>query len=303
MTNALDVLREQLLLTAREREYLDFPARELDDAGRLEARELLVRAALAGDHRAPLALGHVEAPEALRQTLFGLITSAPVRVRVEAGYAMRQALGGALQSALGDAIRDGSFDGHGLKRAIDLLLLEGAEPQVMALLAVTPSEPVRSAIIDALWRHKGLHNFPTVWWSGLGLLRRRLAQPAKSVREPVMPRFVRLLGSTPVVEGYVARADEPIPVPLRAAMNDLRKGTGPVVIDPGVTADPELGEALLVYAVEQVLDGTQPRALDYVVALSGAVHRDVLEWAARHPLPALADAGRAAIARLDAAPS
>ncbi len=303
MTNAIEVLREQLLMTAREREYLDFPARDLDEAGRLEARDLLVRAALAGDHRAPLALGQVEAPEALRQTLYGLLASAPVRVRVEAGHTLRQALAGALQQALGDAIQAGSFDSHGLKRAIDLLLLEGAEPQVMALLSVTPNEVVRSAIIDALWRHKGLHNFPTVWWSGLGLLRRRLAQPAKSLRDPVMPRFVRLLGSTPVVEGYRARTDEPIPAALSAAMNDLRKGSGPVVIAPGVAADPELNEALLVYATEQVLDGTRARAVDYVVALSGHTHRDVLAWAAGHPLQALADAGRAAIARLDATPS
>jgi hypothetical protein len=51
--------------------------------------------------------------------------------------------------------------------------------------------------------------------------------------------------------------------------------------------EPELRRALLVYAAGQVLKFSKPNAISWVVHLGGAVHRDVLAWAAEHPVGAM----------------
>lgn len=298
MHDPLTPLRDQLAMSEREREYLDFDPRALDDEGRRQARDLLVSAALAGDPRAPALLPTVESGHPLDETLAGLLGQAPTRVKVEVAFTQRSLLGQRVYQALEQPIREGWLDRHGLRRAIDLALGLGLEPQVMSLLSVTLREDVRGHLIEALWQRKGLHLYPTVWWRGLGLLRRTLGIGARSFREPAIPTFLRLLASTPLVEGYAPEVGE-LPTELRRHMSEVKRGQGPLDAGAFAALSDEHRRALLVYAAEQVIEASIPRAVQYVALLGGSPHRDVLEHAAAHPLPALAEAGREALALLD----
>lgn len=292
MNDPLDSLREQLAGTPREREYIDFGGQGLSDSQRAQARDLLVAAAMSGDPRAPAVLGHLETGEALQRTLADLLARAPVRVRVEAADQLRARLRADMQGALGGAIRDGQLDSHGLQRAIALLLAEGAEPFVLWLLDDTPHEHVRTALIEGLWQARGLHLYPAVWWSGLGLMRRTLGLPARSFRTAeLIERFKRLLATNPSLSGFQPATQTTIPPALKTAMDDLKKGQG-ALADAAVQAlADEERQAFLVYAASQALESSRPRAVLYVAYLGGAAHRDVLEWAASQRLDALRAAG------------
>lgn len=299
MSRTLEDLRAALETTPREREHLQLWTNGWSEADRAAARDLLLQAGRAGDHRVPATLSTVIAGEALRHALTDLLERAPERVRVETGWALRDVARIALEQALRDTVEGMRLDHHGLLRAIDLLLAQGAEPYLVSLLDGSPHEELRTILADRLWLAHGLANFPTTWWSGLGLLRRTLTLPLPSFRTPAIAALKRLLASTPAIEGYApVPAATPIPPALKTAMDDVERGQG-AVPDPLLAAlTDEERRAALVYAADVALHRSKPRGVTWVGAVAGPAHRDLLDWAAAHRSEPYARAGGDAIARL-----
>jgi hypothetical protein len=247
----------------------------------------------------PAVLWTVATGDQQRAAFEDLVATAPPRVRVEAGWELLRLIRGGLEAALDDAIVNERLDRPGLQRAIDLLLAAAGEAHVVGMLDRTAGrEDVRTVLIERLWEWRQYDLVTSPWWTGMGLLRRTLTLEMPSFREPALERLKALLGSMPIVLGYQPVPVGPIPAPLRAAMNDVDGGSGPV--DESLLAP--LGDddrrALLIYAADVALHRGQPRGVTYVARLAGRAHRDLLEWAARHRLPAYAHAGTEALKSL-----
>ncbi len=302
MSQPLDDLRALLSTTPHEREYLDVRIDSWSGDDVASGLDLLMQAALVGDHRVPAVLRAFLQGDALRVRLVELLEQAPDRVRVEAGWELRVLSRVALEAALGGAIQGMRLDSHGLLRAIDLLIAEGAEAYVIASIDAAAHEDVRTVLIDRIWNARSLSNFPTVWWSGLGLLRRTLSLTMPSFRTPAVARLKRLLASTPALEGFTPAAPAPIPAPLRAAMDDVEKGQGSVPAPVLTPLGDEQRQALLVYAADVALNRNTARGVTYVGYLGGRGHQDLLEWACNHRSPAYVNAGADALAALALAP-
>jgi len=302
MTTPLDLVRDALATTPREREYLELFTDGWSQADRDAARALLVDAARAGDWRVPAVLWTVASPDELRAALESLLQSGQPRVRVEAGHELLKLTRDGLVAALDDAIVNERLDRHGLMRAVDLLLAAGGEAHVAGMLdRAAAREDVRTVLIERLWDWRQYDLVTSPWWTGMGLLRRTLTLELPSFRGPAVERLKALLGSMPIVLGYQPVAMAPIPAALRAAMNDIDGGSGPV--DESLLAP--LGDderrALLVYAADVALHRDQPRGVLYVGRIGGREHRDLLEWAAASRLPAYAHAGAEALQTLGGA--
>lgn len=302
MPQPLDDLRALLATTPREREYLDVRIDGWSADDQVAGLDLLMQAAHGGDHRIPAVLRAFIQGDPLRLALTELLEQAPDRVRVEAGWELRVLARTALEASIGGAIQGMRLDHHGLLRAIDLLIAEGAEAYVIASIDAAIHEDVRTVIIERLWNARSLSNFPTVWWSGLGLLRRTLTLAMPSFRNPAVVRLKRLLASTPALEGFTPAAPAPIPPALRAAMDDVEKGQGSVPPPVLTPLGDEARQALLVYAADVALTRNTPRGVTYVGYLGGHAHQDLLEWARDHRSPAYAQAGADALAVLALAP-
>lgn len=292
MVQPLDVVRDALATTPREREYLELFTDGWSQADRDAARTLLVDAARAGDWRVPAVLWTVATVDEQRAVFEDLLKSGLPRVRVEAGWELQRLNRGLIEAALDPVIANGQLDRYGLIRAVDLLLSSGGEHHVIDLLdRAAGHEDVRTALIERLWDWRQYDLAVVGWWTGLGLLRRTLSLEVQSFRGPALDRFRALLASVPMVLGYQLAAPQPIPAALRSAMNDIDNGSGPA--DEALIAPlgNELERALLVYAADVALHRGQARGIVYVGRLGGGAHRDLVEWAAAHRLPAYAQAG------------
>ncbi|MBN1945902.1 MAG: hypothetical protein JW797_09505 [Bradymonadales bacterium] len=299
MNQPLDVVRAALSTTPREREYLELDTTGWSDSDKALACAELVSAAKTGDWRVPAVLWTVLGGSKLENTLKDLLNAAPPRVRVEAGWELLRLLQDSFKVQLGDILRRGQLDRHGLIRAFDLLLASGGEHAVLDLIEHMTSEDARTAAIERLWSWRRYDQYPSVWWRDLGLLKRTLEIPNPSFRRPALKRLGALLQSSPAIEGYAPVAPQAIPAALLAAMQDVDKGRGPIP-EPLLAA---LGEAekqaLLIYAADVARNRDVPRGVLYVGRLGGTEHRDLLEWAAAHRVPAFAQAGAQALSELD----
>lgn len=297
MSDALEVLRRELNTTSRENDNLVLDTATWSDDDKRQAFAILMDAARAGETRAPAALQAVVAGATLENALRELEGGASRAVAIEAAWVLHTFARGRVYASLRRDLVAGQLTGTALARALALLLQQGEAAGAMGLLDATADEAARTQIFDALWRHARLDLFPTPGWASLGAFRRQLLLPLPSFRAPLVERFKRLLMTNPLTQGFPVRAWEAPTPALKAGMKEIDRGQGPPPTGDGLTEEER--QALLIYAAEQALGFANVRALQTVVALSGGVHRDLLEWALRHALEPMRTAATAALASLD----
>jgi hypothetical protein len=282
----LQQLADLLETSPRDREFLAVDVARFPEEERGAAIDMMLAAANSGDARVPSMLRSFMGPERGEVAMRQLLLHGPPLVAVAAAAELRNLLLQTVVGRVGADLERGAFTPSERRRPVDAILGAGGFDWLAALMLRTEDEILRTVIIDVLWDARGLSQVPTVWWRGLGLLKRTLELPVASFRTPVLDVFARLLRSTPQASGFGAVAPGPLPPELRTAMARVDKA----VAGADATVDslePELRRALLVYAAGQVLKFSKPNAISWVVHLGGAVHRDVLAWAAEHPVGAM----------------
>lgn len=295
MAHTLQSFLDALSQDPRLHEYIDLRVEGWSDEDLDRARQITRDLAHSGDPRAVALIQTLWPITRWRELLDPLLTDAPPAVAHAAGRALRAMLANQLSSALAPHLR-------GPNPACAQLLIEaGAEHAVIAALD-DPALPEQALckLVDALWSARRYDAFGAPWWSDLGLLHRALLIPAPSIRAPALTQFKALLTTSPGLAGYTSPPWEPIPAGLDALMRDIRRGSEPPDADATRALSPQHQRALLLYAASQIVERRSTRALLYLVHLSGAAHRDLIEWAARHHDAALSDAARGALSELDA---
>ena len=78
-------------------------------------------------------------------------------------------------------------------------------------------------------------------------------------------------------------------------MADLKRGQGPIDQGKISALGADERQALLVTAADVLMNRKGARGALFVAHIGGDAHRDVLEWAATHHDPAIAQAGAEAL--------
>jgi len=284
----------------RVQEHLELFTEAWTAADKSAAASRLLDAAHAGDARVPHVLWTVLEAAALQDALEVLFTTASSPVRLAAAEVLSErGLGGLAEPVIG-LVQSGTLRGHVLGRACRLAATLAGSVRLVDLVESTHDEVLKTALIDAIWHVEGLEHFPTVWFQGLGLLRRALSIPAPSFRDEAWLELKRLVGSSPDSRGYVPIQGASVPGPLQALIMDIFRGVGAPDLRLIDALDDDRRDAALVGAAYSLMRQGKARAARYVAELGGEAHRDVLELAAAAADARIAEAANAALAHLDA---
>lgn len=281
-------------------EHLELFTEAWSEADKSAAASRLLDAAHSGDARVPHVLWTVLDDAALQKALEGLFTTAPPSVQLAAAEVLSELGRDALAEPVIGLIQSGALRGHALGRACRLAASLAGSERLVDVVESSHDEGLKTALIDAIWQVEGLEDFPTVWFQGLGLVRRALRIPAPSFRDEAWLELKRLVGSSPDSLGYVPIQGASVPGSLQALIMDIFRGVGapdPRLID---ALDDDLRDAALVGAAYSLMQQGKARGARYVAELGGEAHRDVLEVAAGAADPRIAEAASAALAHLDA---
>ena len=276
----LVALRDSLLVSSREREYLELGETEQwTSAEQAEAQQLLLAAAERGDDRAVRALWFTGPQTDVTSLLAALLKSEHDRVAIEAAIELQDRRRSDLEDGGLPRIAAGRMDHQGMVRAIDLMLKAGSESAIRALLRTSTDERVRTVLIERLWDHLRLDLWPSLPWLSLGLLRRRLALPMRSFRMPALIEFESILDVRhPAAAGYAAATTTGgFPLRLTNAMTKLREARLPFEPHELAALGPEMIPALIVSSAELALQQQLPGGLLGLAQLGGGAHRDVFE--------------------------
>jgi hypothetical protein len=300
MPSPIELANQLLSTTPRDLEYLDFGDTSSWSAqDRRAVADMLIDAAEKGDSRAPPVLAGMLPPSEREPTLLQLLMASQASVRAAAGEQLVHLWRHKLQTALYSDLVRGESDDLTLARIGRLFLSIGDRASVIQAATDATNERARTGALKALWRHYALDAVPTVWWRGLGLLRRRLDIPVRSFRDQAQHELVVLLEQPAAA---LPREDPATPMPpeLARLVADARDGKGPIDADALHALPADLKAALLVNVAGKALDLKSPRCLEYAAILGGSEHRDLFELAAQSPTEAFAAAARAVLTRIAA---